>query len=257
MASLIELESQGFSYEKVKHNTDASNDSHASNDSPQDGESKPGHQRQKEDDKQGRDIMDALCMEDVVWFLSRLCESSTKLSEPSESTESTESTELTESSHSTPTTLTTYHSIEIPQISIEAYLERLLRYSECGMSSIIQSVLQLARIAAISGTIRCGHLIPEVSMWTFHRLFLSIFVVTCKIHEDQHYNNAWLSRTGGVSLQELNELEVGVFQMLDRDAWIQPEEYWKFVEQVRSMKKRSIRRKERSTRPTSHHITTH
>jgi len=156
---------------------------------------------------------------DVHWFLARLCRSN-----------------ATSATRARP--LTCFDSMEVPAVSIPDYVDRLARYTEYAWSTIVQSVLHLARLAAETRTARNGAAIPVVSLYTFHRAFLAILVVTAKLHEDHYFNNEWLAHLGGVTLKELNVLEVQMIRALDYNVWIGKAAYEEFATNVRSMRRR-------------------
>lgn len=62
---------------------------------------------------------------------------------------------------------------------------------------------------------------------TVHRMLLTCLMLTAKFYDDVHTTNAFYARMGGVTLQELNELEVSVlligeFPQLDNGRDPQP-----------------------------------
>jgi hypothetical protein len=103
--------------------------------------------------------------------------------------------------------LTLFHSQAVPRISPAEYFYRLARYSEASTEALCQAVYHIIQIVQHDdGPCFFNYL-------SAHRLLLSAVMVTCKFFDDDHYCNAFFARIGGVTLRELNSLEVEFVSM--------------------------------------------
>ncbi|KAF4689402.1 mitochondrial peripheral inner membrane protein, partial [Perkinsus olseni] len=64
-----------------------------------------------------------------------------------------------------------------------------------------------------------------VSALNVHRLVLTALTVAAKFHDDIYYSNAFYARVGGVSVAELNTLELTLLKMMDWQCFVPTEEY--------------------------------
>jgi hypothetical protein len=104
-----------------------------------------------------------------------------------------------------------------PGISIDAYLNRLERYSVCGAGHFVVLLCLLDRLEA-----RWRGLLAHN---TAHRLVLSAFLVTLKMYADQYPRNDHMARVGGVPTVEMNRLERAFLRLLDYDLLLSVSEY--------------------------------
>jgi len=59
----------------------------------------------------------------------------------------------------------------------------------------------------------------------FYSLILTAVLLTSKFYNDIFYGNHFVAYVGGVSLEELNLLEVEFLKFLDWKMWVDPLEY--------------------------------
>jgi hypothetical protein len=108
----------------------------------------------------------------------------------------------------------------VPKISIRAYLIRIVKYvnryaqeaenvfsSDCsGFISLLGGLVLLERLTKI------GRL--ELNDWTVHRALIATVLVAHKVLDDDNASNNFFSRIGGISLGEMNALELTVCKAL-------------------------------------------
>ncbi|XVF13359.1 hypothetical protein REPUB_Repub08aG0201600 [Reevesia pubescens] len=101
-----------------------------------------------------------------------------------------------------------FHGVRAPNISIPKYLERIYKYTNCSPSCFVVGYVYMDRLA---------HKHPDslVISLNVHRLLVTSVMVASKILDDEHYNNAFYARVGGVSNTELNRLELELLSLLD------------------------------------------
>lgn len=104
--------------------------------------------------------------------------------------------------------LTIFHGLRAPNISIAKYLERIFKYTSCSPSCFVVGYVFLDRLI---------HRQPDllVTSLNVHRLLVTSILVATKMLDDVHFNNAFFARVGGVSVIELNRLELEFLFRLD------------------------------------------
>ncbi|KZV31384.1 hypothetical protein F511_05488 [Dorcoceras hygrometricum] len=101
-----------------------------------------------------------------------------------------------------------FHGVREPGISLEKYIERIYKYTSCSPSCFVVGFVYIDRVL---------HKYPDSLLVSLnvHRLLLTSVLVASKILDDVHYNNAFYARVGGVSITELNRLEIELLFLLD------------------------------------------
>ncbi|GAB0494569.1 hypothetical protein MMPV_005863 [Pyropia vietnamensis] len=115
--------------------------------------------------------------------------------------------------------VTAFHALKLPQISLSAYVDRLMAYMFCSKPCWIAAMIYLDRLAA-----RCGPVAAVTSM-TVHRLLLTALVVAAKFYDDVFYDSHYYSRVGGITVAEANTLELEFLCGLDWGLIVDSDEY--------------------------------
>ncbi|XXG71196.1 hypothetical protein AAC387_Pa07g0504 [Persea americana] len=104
--------------------------------------------------------------------------------------------------------LSVFQGVRAPSISISKYLERIFKYTSCSPSCFVVGYIYMDRLV---------HRHPDslVGSLNVHRLVLTSVMVASKVLDDEHYNNAFYARVGGISNSELNRLELELLFLLD------------------------------------------
>jgi len=105
-----------------------------------------------------------------------------------------------------------------PAITIQDYVSRVLRYTQCHASCAVVSLVYLDRLTK-------RHPWIQVSPLTCHRLLLTSVVIAIKYYDDTYYSNAFYGKVGGLALKELNALEKTYLQLLDYKLFVDPQEF--------------------------------
>ncbi|KAL8153127.1 hypothetical protein V2J09_010887 [Rumex salicifolius] len=111
-----------------------------------------------------------------------------------------------------------FDGVRAPSISIPKYLERIYKYTKCSPSCFVVGYVYIDRLVH-----RHPHLLL-VSV-NVHRLLVTTVMVASKMFDDEHYDNAFFARVGGVSNAELNRLEVELLFLLDFHVMVSPPEF--------------------------------
>ncbi|KAH7434866.1 hypothetical protein KP509_06G038700 [Ceratopteris richardii] len=94
-----------------------------------------------------------------------------------------------------------YEGTHAPDISISKYLQRIHRYTQCSLSCFVTGFVFIDQLI---------HRQPDFPLVRInvHRLLLTSIMVATKFLDDVHFNNAFYAKVGGISVLELNYLEV-------------------------------------------------
>jgi hypothetical protein len=116
---------------------------------------------------------------------------------------------------------TIFHARKPPSVSVEKYLERLAKYSPCSPQCFIVALIYIDRLLS-------RH--PEFLLRSsnVHRLLITSLLLAAKSHEDCSYNNAFYARLGGLSIVELNSLELALLSLLDFELAVPPQTYLRY-----------------------------
>lgn len=131
---------------------------------------------------------------------------------------------------------TKFHALKPPQITIKAYLERIERYAKCSPSCLVVSLIYIDRL--------CQHSMMSLSLLNIHRLIITSICakgcamretsknhqgqVAAKFLDDSYYPNLFYSQIGGITLKELNFLEVEFLFGLNFSLHVTPLEYRRY-----------------------------
>mmetsp|Transcript_9013 Transcript_9013/g.14345 ORF Transcript_9013/g.14345 Transcript_9013/m.14345 type:complete len:343 (+) Transcript_9013:260-1288(+) len=88
-----------------------------------------------------------------------------------------------------------------PLISIQGYVSRIAKYSQCSSQSFILALIYIDRLIQRNPSF----LITSLNA---HRLFITAIVVAAKFSSDFFFKNSFYAKVGGISTPELNELEL-------------------------------------------------
>ncbi|XP_062201070.1 cyclin-P4-1-like [Phragmites australis] len=95
-----------------------------------------------------------------------------------------------------------FQGLTKPAISIGGYLERIFRFASCSPSCYVVAYIYLDRF------LRRRRPTLAVDSFNVHRLLITSVLTAVKFVDDICYNNAYFARVGGISLAEMNYLEV-------------------------------------------------
>jgi len=112
----------------------------------------------------------------------------------------------------------------LPTISLPDYCFRILKYGR------ISSSVMVCGIVYIDFVVKLGKV--DLTRYVIHRLLLAACVVAAKVVEDRHLSNKNFSLVGGVSVQELNRLEMGLCKVLDFKLTVDPETFKRYTDTI-------------------------
>jgi len=94
-----------------------------------------------------------------------------------------------------------------PPISIKSYVARLLQYAPCNRECFLMALIYMDRLI-----IRRGIMMNSMNV---HRLFLISVMMASKFCDDQPCDNVYFATVGGVSVEELNVMELDFLTMIE------------------------------------------
>ena len=119
----------------------------------------------------------------------------------------------------TPTTTSTrFNAPKIPKISLARYIERIMHYCPTSKTAWIVSFIYLKRVLE-----RCGN--DFIHNGSVHRLILTSMVLGSKFCDEDVKQNNFYARVGGLSVEELNNLEMELLSRLEFRLYVEKTEY--------------------------------
>ena len=126
---------------------------------------------------------------------------------------------------SAPQVVTKFQCSYAPDVSIISYLERIRKYAKCSDCCFVISLIYIDRMIE-----SCNVVLTSLNI---HRLLITSIMLSAKFLDDLFYNNAFYAKLGGVSVTELNALEIEFLQKIHFSLYVSPESYCKYLSELR------------------------
>jgi len=110
-----------------------------------------------------------------------------------------------------------FNSLSPPEITIEAYLRRIIKYTTCSPECFLMAFSYIDQII-----IKHNIMLDSLNV---HRLILTSILIAAKLYDDTTYNNKYFSHVGGVPLKELNSMEYSFLVLMDFEMNLPIEKY--------------------------------
>ena len=110
----------------------------------------------------------------------------------------------------------------IPQISIEDYIKRIMKYTQMNISSLILAIIYIDKMCENNSYILCFN--------NIHRLILSSCLLSIKFNEDISFHNDLYARISGESVENVNQLEYEFYVLLNFSLFVEYDYYEKYFE---------------------------
>lgn len=114
--------------------------------------------------------------------------------------------------------VTPFHAIRAPAISVPDYMKRLFTYFKCSEACLLTSLIYIDRVMKL-------HPGFQVSERCIHRVLATSLVLSAKFNDDVYYSNAYYAKVSGLSLKEMNTLEVFFLKAVNWSVSITTQEY--------------------------------
>lgn len=119
-----------------------------------------------------------------------------------------------------------FESSYAPDVSLYDYISRIFTHSNCSEACLVFCIVYLDRLAQKKRLV--------VSALNIHRLVIVLIMIAAKFHDDLFYNNSFYAKLGGLSLSELNKLEVETLKLLHFSLVVSPDEMRRYVNMMQS-----------------------
>mmetsp|Transcript_24932 Transcript_24932/g.49876 ORF Transcript_24932/g.49876 Transcript_24932/m.49876 type:complete len:205 (+) Transcript_24932:39-653(+) len=124
------------------------------------------------------------------------------------------------------TTRTSFDAERVPGLSLREFVERIKCFSGASSCSFVLAASYLNTLQRLDATYR-----PTIL--NVHRLMLAAVLVASKFVDDKFSTNKYWAKVGGVSLAELNRLELEFLLLVKFNLHTKREDYDHFVEELR------------------------
>ncbi len=111
-------------------------------------------------------------------------------------------------------------SKKVPSISIYKYLKRLSRYTKMNNSTLILTLIYIDKV--------CEKYQFKLNFLIIHKIILASLVSAIKYNEDEYYSIDYYSKSGGVSKQELMNLEYEFLVLIDFNLYVKNDLFEKY-----------------------------
>ena len=109
-------------------------------------------------------------------------------------------------------------------VTLQYFFGRIKKYTKIEKSTLISILIYADRMCTTSGIILNPH--------NIHRIILGCLLLAIKYNEDVYFTNEHYAKVGGVSLEELNQLEYFTFLLLDFNLFISDDLYQKYLKYI-------------------------
>ena len=105
----------------------------------------------------------------------------------------------------------------VPPMDVKDYINRILQYGDNSEDVIIHCLYYVEKCCEIH----------KLTLFNFHKLFAVCYLLSVKFVSDYHYCNAHYAKVFGVTIEEINCLEIYVLQLLNFRLYFKNENYEK------------------------------
>ncbi|KAK8928771.1 Cyclin-P3-1 [Platanthera zijinensis] len=119
---------------------------------------------------------------------------------------------------------TVFDGLRAPNISIQSYIERIFKYSNCSPSCFVLAYIYMDRFLQRPNA--------HLTSLNVHRLLIVATAVAAKFADDAFFNNAYYARIGGITTAEMNKLELNFLFSLDFRLQVTVEAFKKYCCQL-------------------------
>ena len=117
-----------------------------------------------------------------------------------------------------------FYNKNIPALSLNKYLIRIIKYTECENNTLIVAYLYIIKLIQKENFV--------LGINNVYRLLLGAVVLAKKVLEDIKFDNSYYCDIGGISNNDLNLIEYNLFTRLDFNVNLKKENVDKIYEQI-------------------------
>ena len=118
-----------------------------------------------------------------------------------------------------------FECISAPSINLYDYIGRIHEYANCSDSCFALAFIYIDRILH-------GNPNFMLNVRKIHRLVLTAVVVAIKYLDDAYASNLSYAKLGGVSLDELNTLEIAFLSLLKFNVSVDPRKFYQYRQEL-------------------------
>ena len=112
----------------------------------------------------------------------------------------------------------------IQTITINDYLQRLVKYTQVESSTLIAMLIYIDRICELNNFI--------INSYNVYKILFSSLIIAIKYNEDEYYDNKFYAKVGGLTLTEMNNLEINYLSLIDFKLYISEEVFDNYFENL-------------------------
>ena len=112
----------------------------------------------------------------------------------------------------------------IQTITINDYLQRLVKYTQVESSTLIAMLIYIDRLCELNNFI--------VNSYNVYKILFSSLIIAIKYNEDEYYDNKFYAKVGGLTLKEMNNLEINYLSLIDFKLYISEEIFETYFENI-------------------------
>jgi hypothetical protein len=112
----------------------------------------------------------------------------------------------------------------IQTITINDYLQRLVKYTQVESSTLIAMLIYIDRLCELNNFI--------VNSYNVYKILFSSLIIAIKYNEDEYYDNKFYAKVGGLTLKEMNNLEINYLSLIDFKLYISEEVFDNYFENL-------------------------
>ncbi|KAJ4462760.1 putative cyclin-dependent protein [Paratrimastix pyriformis] len=120
-----------------------------------------------------------------------------------------------------------FNALTPPEISIEEYLGRLLKYMACSEACTILALIYIDRV------IQFNNQSFVLTSLNIHRLLITSMVVAAKFFDDRYYTNLYYAQVGGISVAELNTMELDFLFLINFSLHVSEDHYRRYFSELK------------------------
>lgn len=115
-----------------------------------------------------------------------------------------------------------------PAIGLDQYIQRMSDYMYCSKEAYVLASVLITRLEEAS---KQSLILPG----SMHRLVLTATVIAAKTNDDVFLDNKHYSEVGGITLQEMNSLELYMLEQLEYRVFVHPDQYATCLDSMQSL----------------------
>ena len=108
---------------------------------------------------------------------------------------------------------TNFSAGRVPAIPLYDFVKRIVNYSPCSLEAIFVFLVIIKRLKLYNGPL-------FINQYTIHRIVIVGILIATKYQDDIFYNNKFYARIGGVSVREINKLEIEFLSRVRFDLYV-------------------------------------